>query len=166
MAGLEEATLQQKPRFLRGSNASQQGFTLLEVLVALVLLGIGVGMGYTAISGSTRLDGKMTAHTAAVALARAKLDEALANPLFALANEKKEDRYAGVDFGYRAVLAPLAVLEPDKKLLIPGFKSELQRIDIEVFWGSKDAPESYKLTSYRVAPPAPGAAGAAATTTP
>lgn len=166
MAGLEETKLQQRPKFPRSANVSQYGFTLLEVLVALVLLGIGMGMGYTAISGSTRLDGKMTAHTAAVALARAKLDEALANPLFALANEKKEGRYAGIDFGYRAVLSPLAVLEPDKKLLIPGFKSELEQIDIEVFWGPKEAPQSYKLTSYRVAPPAPGTASAAAKATP
>ena len=54
-----------------------QGFTLLEVLVAMTLIGLGLAVAFTAISGTAHLDGKMAAHQAAMTLARSKLDEAL-----------------------------------------------------------------------------------------
>ena len=131
---------------------TQRGFTLLEVLVALVLLGIGVATAYTTISGSTRLDERMTGHAAAMVLAHSKLDEALASTDFELASEAKEDRYAGISFGYRVVLSPVELLDEAQKKVIANFPQQVQRVAIEVFWGPKDAPQTYTLTSYRIAP--------------
>ena len=49
--------------------SSQRGFTLLEVLVAMALIGFGLAVAFTAVSGTARLDEKMSGHFAAMALA-------------------------------------------------------------------------------------------------
>lgn len=125
---------------------------MLEVLVAMTLIGLGLAVTFTAVSGSARLDEKMTGHAAAMILARSKLDEALANPAFVLANDSGEDHYAGTDFGYRIQLRPEPVLQSEQIAQIRTFKQKLERIDIDVFWGPKNAQQSYTLTSYRIAP--------------
>lgn len=130
----------------------ERGFTLLEVLVALVVLGAGVAAAYTAISASSRLDAKVTVQAAAVALARSKLQEALASPDVALARDLVEDSYAGVQFGYRLSLSPVELLTVAQKKLLPSFTQRLQRVEIEVFWGPKEDTQSYVLSSYRMAP--------------
>lgn len=130
---------------------TQRGFTLLEVLVAMTLIGFGLAVAFTAVSGTARTDEKMTAHAAAMVLARAKLDEALASPAFTLANDTGENYYAGTDFGYRVKLSPVLLLQPEQQQLIRTFKQKLERVEIEVFWGPKDAQQSYVLRSYRSA---------------
>ena len=77
--------------------SSQRGFTLLEVLVAMALIGFGLAVAFTAVSGTARLDEKMSGHFAAMALARSKLDETLASPKFAVANDLGEDRFAATE---------------------------------------------------------------------
>lgn len=131
----------------------QQGFTLLEVLVAMALIGLGLAVAFTAISGTVHLDGKMAAHQAAMNLARSKLEEALAHPDFKLAQDEGEDHYAGINFGYRVVLRPMEWLSPAQRQRIPAFQQKLERIEIEVFWGPDNAKQSYTLSSYRIAPP-------------
>lgn len=139
--------------FQRHHNTDDQGgFTLLEVLVAMTLIGFGLAVAFTAVSGTARLDGKLAGHTAAMVLARSKLDEALANPAFVLAGDQGEDRYAGTDFGYRIQLHPIQILQPEQQAQINSFKQRLERIDIEVFWGPKELPQSYILSSFRIVP--------------
>ena len=130
-----------------------QGFTLLEVLVAMTLIGLGLAVAFTAISGTAHLDGKMAAHQAAMTLARSKLNEALAHPDFKLAPDAGEDHYAGMDFGYRIALRPMEWLTPAQRERIPAFQQKLERIEIEVFWGPENAKQSYTLSSFRIAPP-------------
>jgi prepilin-type N-terminal cleavage/methylation domain-containing protein len=133
----------------------QQGFTLLEVLVAMVLLGSGLAIAFTAISGSTRLEAKSTAHAAAMALAQAKLDEVLNHPDYVLAADAGEERFAGIDLGYRIQVRPVPLLEPAQQAALTEFKSVLHSVEIEVFWGPKAAPQSYRLATYRLDPPPP-----------
>lgn len=148
--------LRQRSRQRYCTTTVQRGFTLLEVLVAMTLIGFGLAVAFTAVSGTARLDEKMAGHSAAMALARSKLDELLANPAFVLANDRGEDRYVGTDFGYRIQLHPAPVLSPEQQDQIRSFKQRLERIDIEVFWGAKGAQQSYSLSSYRIAPTEPG----------
>lgn len=131
----------------------ERGFTLLEVLVAMTLVGLGLAVAFTAISSTARLDEKMTAHSAAMMLARAKLDEALANPDFDVAKDPEDERYAGTEFGYRIQLHPVELLSRNQQDSIRSFQQKLERIDIEVFWGAKGAKQSYTLSSYRIAIP-------------
>ena len=135
--------------------SSQRGFTLLEVLVAMALLGFGLAVAFTAVSGTARLDEKMSGHFAAMELARSKLDETLASPEFTVANDRGEDRFAGMDFGYRIQLRPVTLLTPEQQNQIRSFNTKLERIDIDVFWGPKDAQQVYSLSSYRIAPSQP-----------
>lgn len=145
----------------------QHGFTLLEVLVAMVLIGFGLAIAFTAISGTARLDDKINGHTAAMALAQAKLDEALASPTFAVADDAVDQGYAGTDFGYRIHLRPFEALTRAQQERIPAFRQKLEEVEVEVFWGPKGNQQVYRLNSYRLAPPPPGertAGGSAAPT--
>lgn len=143
-----------------------QGFTLLEVLVAMVLLSAGLAIAFTAISGSTQLDGKATAHGAAMALARAKLDEVLNHPDYVLATDAGEERFAGMDLGYRIQIRPVPLLEPAQLARLTELKQVLQEVEIEVFWGPKGAQQSYQLSSYRLDGAPPVAASNAAAGSP
>lgn len=131
----------------RRSAAGERGFTLLEVLVALALLGVGMAVVYTAISGSSRLYRTTAAHSAAMLLARAKLDEALATQDFSLAKEIEPLDFAGVSFGYRLTVTPVQLLGLEKAKIL-NMPRQLQRVSIEVFWGEKENPNSYILTGY------------------
>jgi len=150
-----DKTWQQLP--LKNHRRLQQGFTLLEVLVAMVLLGAGLAIAFTAISGSTKLDSKASGHAAAMALARAKLDEVLKHPDYVLALDAGEERFAGIDLGYRVQIRPVPLLEPRQMARLTGLTQKLQEVEIEVFWGPKGAAQSYRLSTYRldVATPAP-----------
>ncbi len=126
----------------------------------MVLLGAGLAVAFTAISGSTRLEAKASAHAAAMALAQAKLDEVLSHPDYLLAADVGEERFAGIDLGYRIQVRPVPLLEPAQQALLTEFKSVLHSVEIEVFWGPKAAPQSYRLSTYRLDPPK-ASAGAA-----
>lgn len=145
---------------------TQQGFTLLEVLVAMTLIGFGLAVAFTTVSGSARMDDKMAGHAAAMALARSKLDEVLASPQFVVADDRGEDRYAGIDFGYRIQLRPVTLMTAEQQNQIRTFKRKLERIDIDVFWGPKATQQSYSLSSYRIAPLEPNPAAKSESTGP
>lgn len=131
------------------SAQQQEGFTLLEVLVALVLIGSGMAVAFTAISGSTRVTEKATGHTAAMVLARAKLDEVLASQDFKISDDAGEDKYGGVDYGYRIQATPVPLLTAAQQNRIPGVRPQLEEVSIEVFWGPTGAKQSYVLRTWR-----------------
>lgn len=158
-----------RPRPERGAprHCRARGFTLLEVLVAMTLVGIGLALAFTAMSGSARTEERLAVHTAALQLARAKLDEALAQPDFQVAADPGEERYAGHDFGYRLRLTPVPLLSEAQRAVLPRFAGKLERLEIEVFWGPKGAQQSYQLATLRAAmPPAPAASQAGVPSTP
>ena len=101
-----------------------------------------------------------------MALAQAKLDEALASPTFSVADDAVDQGYAGTDFGYRIHLRPFEALTRAQQERIPAFRQKLEEVEVEVFWGPKGNQQVYRLNSYRLAPPPPGerAAGGAAPT--
>lgn len=127
-----------------------RGFTLLEVLVAMVLVGVGVSLAFAAMSGATRLTQRATLHDNASRLARAKLEEVLASPNYDLAEDGREDVYAGVRYGYKIQIKPVQ---------FPGLSDErtplpfmLDLVSIDVYWGPEQAQQSYTVSTYRYAP--------------
>lgn len=54
----------------------QTGFTVLEVMVALAIMGISLGIFFGLVGNSSRLRGKIDDHTRSLLLARTKIEEA------------------------------------------------------------------------------------------
>lgn len=130
----------------------QRGFTLLEVMIAMVLVGTGIALAFTAVSSGTRLEAKMREQEAAVRLARAKLDEVLLNPAdFSLSAEDGTQRYAGADFGYRVKARRLPLVGEALRARLGGQAGWMEEVSIEVFWGPENQQQSYRLVTYRKA---------------
>lgn len=148
--------------YTKSSNlmARQTGFTLLEVLVAMTLIGIGFASAFVAISGSRRLTEKALAHESAMTLARAKLDEVVFSKDSQLSDDVQEDRYAGQAYGYQIKVRPVDVPLPEglDKAALPFV---LEDLAIEVFWGPQGKQQSYRLSTMRMTPK-PAAAGTSA----
>src|SRR3989304_4834501 len=56
--------------------AYENGFTILEVMVALAIVGISIGIFFGLIGNSSKLRGKIDEHTKLLLLARTKTEEA------------------------------------------------------------------------------------------
>ncbi|MCF6154170.1 MAG: type II secretion system protein [Candidatus Brocadia sp.] len=71
---------------------NENGFTILEVMVALAIMGISIGIFFGSIGNSSRLRGKIDEHTKLLLLARTKMEEAFLGILgnkYIKFNEKK-----------------------------------------------------------------------------
>lgn len=131
-----------------GSRHAQRGFTLLEVLVAMVVAGVGFSMAFAAMSGASRLSHKAFLHEAATRLAQTKLEEVLASPDDSLVADAQEDQYAGVAFGYKIQVRP--VLFSNAGPTAPSqWPFSLDQVSIDVYWGPEKAQQRYSLVTYR-----------------
>lgn len=126
----------------------QRGFTLLEVLVAMALIGIAFSAAFVAISGARRLTEKSIVHESALILARAKLDEVLSSQDYLLADEGGEDYYSGHKFGYQIKVRPVN-LSPIDSIEEYSMPFILEDVGIEVFWGPQGSQQSYRLSTLR-----------------
>lgn len=130
----------------------RRGFTLLEVLVATLLMGIAVAgmMGglRTSLSNAARL----TDSARGTALARRQMDE-----LLAASNLPKgvpmEGRYApeatgGVEAGWRARVVPFESQALPGQMPPVGTRM-LERIHLVVWWKSAGRERHVELTAYR-----------------
>jgi len=141
----------------------QSGFTLIEVLVAIVILGIGISSVLIAYSGSMKSMREASAYQSAVLLAHSKLDETWVDTHLDIkdADDAQEERYNGILYGYKITIRPVPLLE---KALVGKVKLpvELNEIFVQVFWGDEPQRREYRLTAYKlqevkVAPAAPPA---------
>jgi general secretion pathway protein I len=125
-----------------------RGFTLLEVLVATLIMAIAVTGLMSAISTSLRNAARLTDYDRATLLARQKMDELLiANGLPKLTtfegNWGKEVT-GGLDIGWRARLAPFDV-PPGAG---PG-SAFLERVELEIWWMSAEHRRTLQLEGFR-----------------
>lgn len=146
----------------RGIGKTQRGFTLLEVMVALVLVGVGFTLSLSAMSGSLKLARKATEHENAMFLAKARLDEIVQYPDYTFADQPEVQVYGNTEYSYKIEFRPVPGFDErsNDKVKLP-FK--LEEISINVYWG-KDGEQSYTLTTYKMSnltQPPPGEIGRA-----
>jgi len=126
----------------------QRGFTLLETLVATLIMGIAVVGLMSAITTSMRNATRVTNRDRAVLLARMKMDELLLDARFpfetVIQGSFDPVLTGGVDGGWRARLRRFE-MPPDPA---PG-KQSLDRLEMEIWWMSNGERRTFALNGYR-----------------
>ena len=128
-----------------------QGFTLLEVLVATVIMGIAVAGLIAGLSQSAKNASRLTDYDRAAMLARTKMNELVLDVSLpfdgSLDGTFDRDQSGGIASGWRASLRPFDV--PPKAA--PG-TTILQRVALEIWWmPASGTRRSIQLDSYRTA---------------
>jgi prepilin-type N-terminal cleavage/methylation domain-containing protein len=128
--------------------AQQRGFTLLEALVATMIMGIAVAGILNALAASSRNVIRLTQADRAVLLARTKMDELLVNdglPRGAALEGRFDAAQAGaMDAGWRARVTPI-----EAKPGLVDLNWVIDRIELEIWWMDGATRHSFSLESYR-----------------
>ena len=125
-----------------------RGFTLLEVLVATLIMGLAVVGLLSAISTSMRNAARLTDYDRVAMVARSQMDALLTNrrlPQLSIL----EGRYApalmgGMEAGWRARVSPFET-PPDRG---PG-TAILERIELEIWWMAGEKRRTFTLDAFR-----------------
>jgi prepilin-type N-terminal cleavage/methylation domain-containing protein len=130
----------------------QQGFTLLEIAVALAILGVGVVTTMQLFSGSLKITDRASRQTRAVLAARAQMDSLLVLP--ELRNMQRQET---TQEGYR-IQTTVRDAGPAEGIERREFDVEpeqtLRFLQVEVTWQDGAGQKTYTVQSLRLAPPA------------
>jgi prepilin-type N-terminal cleavage/methylation domain-containing protein len=129
----------------------QRGFTLLEVGVALAIVGLGVVICLQIFSGSIRLQERASRETRAVLYARAIMDALLFDSEIENHSEERDTAE-----GYHARIVVRDAGPDDGVDFGPDFESDLDQnlrtLEVEVSWQDGLGVKTYRLKSLRMAP--------------
>lgn len=135
----------------------QRGFTLLEALVATMIMGVAVAGIMDALAASSRNVSRLTQSDRAVVLARAKMDELLVNDALPR-NQFVEGVFSGaeagaINTGWRARVTPLEAAPGAVDL-----NWVIDRVELEIWWTDGPVRRSFSLEGYRrsLLPPGQG----------
>ncbi len=128
-------------------SAAERGFTLLEVLVAMVVLAVAVVAVLQLLGGGLRLARASADHVGATLLASARLSELGPDPLEEQEVEGREGEYR---WTRRVTLAPELLPVPHDAAGTDSVR--LARVSVEVHWGTNRHVELVTLRAFLVKP--------------
>ena len=130
---------------------SQAGFTLLEIAVALAILGIGVVTCINVFSGSLKLQDRATRQSRAVLHARATMDALLFQPEIV---DHSEERTTADGFVTHILVRHATTEEgaPEPSDLDEAPEVTLRYVQVDVVWQDGIGQKSYTVSSMRTAP--------------
>lgn len=127
--------------------ARQSGFTLLEVLVALLVLSVTIVAVLELFGGGLRLARASADHVGATLVAAARLAEVAPGPLEEGTTEGEEGNYRWVR---RVALDPS--LRPVEPTAVDADLVQVARVAVEVQWGRGRRLELVTLRTWRTVP--------------
>jgi general secretion pathway protein I len=134
---------------VKARTGKQTGFTLLEVLVATVVMAIAVAGLMSAISSSLRNAARLTDHDRAALLGRQKMDELLvATGLekgVAFEGTWGPEVTDGMQMGWIARLTPFEI-PPGARA--PGMPF-IERVELEIWWMNGAQRRSFRVDGFR-----------------
>lgn len=125
------------------------GFTLIEVLVAVAILGIGLTIIIELFSGALPLGRASEEYTRAVSYARMKMEEIAAKPMV---EEGTDEGSFDDTYRWQVEVKKVDLLPVENK---PDFKPPAQffQIQIDVLWKSGSKERSTHIESYKTTKP-------------
>lgn len=137
-----------KQQAMKRTRARQCGFTLLEVLVAAVIMGIAVAGLLSGLSASTRNAARLSQYDRATLLARQKMDELL------VASELRRGQpmqgsfnpalTGGSPIGWDAVIQPFETAPGAG----PG-QWVVDRVQLQIWWMDGETKRAFSLEGFR-----------------
>ena len=133
---------------MKSTPRREQGFTLLEVMVATVILAVAVVGLVSAISGSLRNAARLTAYDRAVQLAQQRMNELLLDDRLPRATVVEgafdPQQTGGIPAGWRARVSLT------EKPPVPGpGQVGIDRVELEVWWMSGAQRRTFNLEAYK-----------------
>jgi general secretion pathway protein I len=129
----------------RRCSLTRQGFTLLEVLIALAILGIGLTVIIELFSGGLRLGRASAEYTRAVNYARMKMEEVAMKPNIQDGTEEGE---FDSTYHWQVGVKKMDLLSLGKDITITP-PVELFQIKVNVLWKSGSKERSAVFETYR-----------------
>jgi len=131
------------------SRRFDRGFTLIEVVIALAILGVGLMVIIELFSGGLRLGRVSAEYTKAVNYARTKIEEVKLKPPTA---EGMEEGVFNDTFRWQVEMKKVDILLLEKN---PDFKPpvELFQVKVSVLWKSGSKERSISLESFQTIKP-------------
>jgi general secretion pathway protein I len=137
----------------RPTTKVNKGFTLIEMVVALAILGVGLTVLIELFSGGLRLGRTSMEYTKAVNYARMKMEEITLKPSVEEGTEEGESE--DKTFRWQVGVKKVDLLSIDKSVdYTPPI--ELLQVKIDIFWKSGSKERSTSIESFRTIKPEEG----------